>query len=75
MKPMKFKKSLMLHKRTIAHLGSMQMKNAAGGVAETVQGCPTVGPGSCQSDCYTDGRHTPCPGWICPTDTLSVVDC
>jgi hypothetical protein len=73
MKPMKFKKSLLLHKRTIAHLDSIQMKNAAGGVAETARSCPTVGPGSCQSDCYTDGLHTPCPGWVCPGDTM--LDC
>jgi len=73
MKPMKFKKSLMLNKTTIAHLGSIQMKNAVGGVAETARACLTVGPGSCQSDCYTDGIHNPCPAWICHDDTF--LDC
>jgi hypothetical protein len=67
MKPIKFEKSLRLHKTTIAHLESIQMKNAAGGIA-TQYGCPTVALKSCGTYCNTYPNRYPCPHWICETD-------
>jgi hypothetical protein len=75
MKPIKFRKSLRLHKTTIANLESIQMQNVAGGLATQFYPCPTVAYGSCGTYCNTYPNRYPCPHRICETvDGCGVTD-